>query len=151
MGNFVLQERLSKAKHLQTIAGVQSATYWISTFMWDTVNYQMPFLATGRNRLIFLRTLFCCDSYVSIRRLYSSISCAHVCVWCRHFHNNGKKYSRRRCCVALLFWPCRCVFRVLRLLFLHICQPLQYLHYYNWLLGRPGGTNRHVYATSHWF
>jgi ABC-type lipoprotein export system ATPase subunit len=42
MGNFVLIERQSKAKHLQTIAGVKPSTYWLSTFLWDTMNYQIP-------------------------------------------------------------------------------------------------------------
>jgi ATP-binding cassette, subfamily A (ABC1), member 3 len=39
---FVVTERESKAKHLQTVAGVEPAAYWISTFLWDTINYQIP-------------------------------------------------------------------------------------------------------------
>ena len=35
-------ERESKAKHLQTVAGVEPAAYWISTFLWDCLNYQLP-------------------------------------------------------------------------------------------------------------
>jgi ATP-binding cassette, subfamily A (ABC1), member 3 len=39
---FVVNERESKAKHLQTVAGVEPVAYWISTFLWDTINYQIP-------------------------------------------------------------------------------------------------------------
>ena len=40
--SFVVAERESKAKHLQTVAGVEPSAYWISTFLWDTLNYQLP-------------------------------------------------------------------------------------------------------------
>jgi ABC-2 family transporter protein len=35
-------ERQSKAKHLQIVAGVEPSAYWISTFLWDIMNYQVP-------------------------------------------------------------------------------------------------------------
>jgi ATP-binding cassette, subfamily A (ABC1), member 3 len=40
--SFVVVERESKAKHLQTVAGVEPSAYWISTLLWDTINYQIP-------------------------------------------------------------------------------------------------------------
>jgi ATP-binding cassette, subfamily A (ABC1), member 3 len=40
--SFIVAERESKAKHLQTVAGVEPGAYWISTFLWDTMNYQLP-------------------------------------------------------------------------------------------------------------
>jgi ATP-binding cassette, subfamily A (ABC1), member 3 len=40
--SFIVMERESKAKHLQTVAGVEPSSYWISTFLWDTMNYQLP-------------------------------------------------------------------------------------------------------------
>jgi ATP-binding cassette, subfamily A (ABC1), member 3 len=40
--SFIVLERESKAKHLQTVAGVEPSSYWISTFLWDTMNYQLP-------------------------------------------------------------------------------------------------------------
>jgi ATP-binding cassette subfamily A (ABC1) protein 3 len=43
---FVLSERESKAKHLQTVAGVQPAAYWLSTWLWDVANYQIPLWIT---------------------------------------------------------------------------------------------------------
>jgi ATP-binding cassette subfamily A (ABC1) protein 1 len=39
-------ERLSKAKHLQTVAGVKPSSYWISTWLWDVANYQIPLWIT---------------------------------------------------------------------------------------------------------
>jgi ATP-binding cassette subfamily A (ABC1) protein 3 len=43
---FVVAERLSKAKHLQTVAGVKPSSYWISTWLWDVANYQIPLWIT---------------------------------------------------------------------------------------------------------
>ena len=40
--SFVVAERESKAKHLQTVAGVEPTAYWISTLLWDTANYMVP-------------------------------------------------------------------------------------------------------------
>lgn len=39
---FVVQEKQSKAKHLQTVAGVKPVSYWLSTWLWDIANYQIP-------------------------------------------------------------------------------------------------------------
>ena len=39
---FIVAERESKAKHLQTVAGVQPSAYWLSTYCWDIMNYQIP-------------------------------------------------------------------------------------------------------------
>jgi len=39
---FVVQEKQSKAKHLQTVAGVKPVAYWLSTWLWDVANYQIP-------------------------------------------------------------------------------------------------------------
>lgn len=43
---FIVSERESKAKHLQTVAGVQPWSYWLSTFLWDVLNYQIPLWIT---------------------------------------------------------------------------------------------------------
>jgi hypothetical protein len=40
--SFIVSERESKAKHLQTVAGVRTSAYWLSTFVWDLINYQLP-------------------------------------------------------------------------------------------------------------
>lgn len=39
---FVVTERETKAKHLQTVAGVEPSAYWLSTYFWDIINYQFP-------------------------------------------------------------------------------------------------------------
>lgn len=44
--SFVVAERESKAKHLQTVAGVDPSAYWLSTFLWDILNYQIPLWIT---------------------------------------------------------------------------------------------------------
>lgn len=37
---FLIQERVSKAKHLQFISGVKPVIYWLSNFVWDMVRTQ---------------------------------------------------------------------------------------------------------------
>lgn len=43
---FIVSERSSKAKHLQTVAGVEPSAYWLSTYFWDILNYQIPLWIT---------------------------------------------------------------------------------------------------------
>jgi hypothetical protein len=43
---FIVTERESKAKHLQTVAGVEPAAYWLSSWFWDVLNYQFPLWIT---------------------------------------------------------------------------------------------------------
>jgi ATP-binding cassette, subfamily A (ABC1), member 3 len=50
---FVVDERQSKAKHLQTVAGVKPYSYWLSTWLWDVVNYQIPCWITVALMFIF--------------------------------------------------------------------------------------------------
>uniref|UniRef100_A0A673YHD0 P-type phospholipid transporter n=1 Tax=Salmo trutta TaxID=8032 RepID=A0A673YHD0_SALTR len=39
---FLIQERVSKAKHMQFISGVQPLLYWTANFIWDMCNYIVP-------------------------------------------------------------------------------------------------------------
>ncbi|XP_068181973.1 phospholipid-transporting ATPase ABCA1b [Antennarius striatus] len=39
---FLIQERVSKAKHMQFISGVQPLLYWLANFIWDMCNYFVP-------------------------------------------------------------------------------------------------------------
>ena len=43
---FIVTERQTKARHLQTVAGVSPASYWLSTYLWDILNYQIPLWIT---------------------------------------------------------------------------------------------------------
>ena len=35
---FLVEERVSKAKHLQFVSGVKPFTFWIATYTWDLVS-----------------------------------------------------------------------------------------------------------------
>ena len=35
---FLIEERVTKAKHLQFVSGVNQAVYWIANFSWDMVS-----------------------------------------------------------------------------------------------------------------
>uniref|UniRef100_A0AAY4CUV3 P-type phospholipid transporter n=1 Tax=Denticeps clupeoides TaxID=299321 RepID=A0AAY4CUV3_9TELE len=39
---FLIHERVSKAKHMQFISGVQPLLYWVANFTWDMCNYVVP-------------------------------------------------------------------------------------------------------------
>ncbi|MEQ2188822.1 ATP-binding cassette sub- A member 1 [Goodea atripinnis] len=36
---FLIQERVTKAKHMQFISGVQPFLYWLANFVWDMVRH----------------------------------------------------------------------------------------------------------------
>uniref|UniRef100_UPI00398EA350 retinal-specific phospholipid-transporting ATPase ABCA4 isoform X2 n=1 Tax=Pristiophorus japonicus TaxID=55135 RepID=UPI00398EA350 len=36
---YLIQERVSNAKHLQFVSGMSPTTYWVSNFLWDMCNY----------------------------------------------------------------------------------------------------------------
>ncbi|XP_075013100.1 retinal-specific phospholipid-transporting ATPase ABCA4 [Calonectris borealis] len=38
---YLIQERVTKAKHLQFVSGVSPAIYWLTNFLWDIVNYAL--------------------------------------------------------------------------------------------------------------
>lgn len=37
---FLIEERVSKAKHLQFVSGVKPILYWLANFTWDMVSTQ---------------------------------------------------------------------------------------------------------------
>eukprot|EP00058_Branchiostoma_floridae_P014356 XP_002599844.1 hypothetical protein BRAFLDRAFT_95534 [Branchiostoma floridae] len=41
---FVVNERQCKAKHIQFVSGLDPVTYWVATFVWDMINYLVPWL-----------------------------------------------------------------------------------------------------------
>ncbi|NWR58998.1 ABCA1 protein, partial [Bucorvus abyssinicus] len=65
---FLIEERVSKAKHLQFVSGMKPVTYWLGNFAWDMCNYLVPALLVI---LIFL--CFQQQSYVSSANLPSLV------------------------------------------------------------------------------
>ncbi|XP_072260467.1 phospholipid-transporting ATPase ABCA1 isoform X3 [Pyxicephalus adspersus] len=61
---FLIQERVSKAKHLQCISGVKPVIYWLANFVWDMCNYIVP-----ATLVIIIFVCFQQDSYVSSSNL----------------------------------------------------------------------------------
>ena len=57
---FVIRERITKAKHIQFVSGVNVINYWLSTFTWDFINYMIPSLL-----LLPLFAIFNLDAYVA--------------------------------------------------------------------------------------
>jgi ATP-binding cassette subfamily A (ABC1) protein 3 len=39
---FYVKERVSKAKHLQFVSGVDILTFWLSSFIWDVFFFLFP-------------------------------------------------------------------------------------------------------------
>ncbi|XP_028299253.1 ATP-binding cassette sub-family A member 1 isoform X2 [Gouania willdenowi] len=39
---FLIEERVSKAKHLQFVSGVKPILYWLANMVWDMLNYTVP-------------------------------------------------------------------------------------------------------------
>ncbi|KAL2089101.1 hypothetical protein ACEWY4_016000 [Coilia grayii] len=61
---FLIQERVSKAKHMQFISGVQPLLYWLATFVWDMCNYVVP-----ATLVIIIFICFQQEAYVSSTNL----------------------------------------------------------------------------------
>ncbi|KAG9343619.1 hypothetical protein JZ751_013789, partial [Albula glossodonta] len=38
---YLIQERVTKAKHLQFVSGVSPLVYWVTNFFWDMINYSI--------------------------------------------------------------------------------------------------------------
>ncbi|KAM9849436.1 phospholipid-transporting ATPase ABCA1-like [Aulostomus maculatus] len=61
---FLIQERVSKSKHMQFISGVQPLLYWVANFIWDMCNYVVP-----ATLVIFIFICFQQKAYVSSTNL----------------------------------------------------------------------------------
>lgn len=70
-GTFVVTERQSKARHLQTVTGVSPTAYWLSTLIWDFSNYLIPFLLTVVLLYAFDATIFTTNQ----RNVVSGVMC----------------------------------------------------------------------------
>ncbi|XP_007567739.1 ATP-binding cassette sub-family A member 1-like isoform X3 [Poecilia formosa] len=61
---FLIQERVTKAKHMQFISGVQPLLYWLANFIWDMCNYVVP-----ATLVIIIFVCFQQEAYVSSTNL----------------------------------------------------------------------------------
>uniref|UniRef100_A0A8C2XHY4 P-type phospholipid transporter n=1 Tax=Cyclopterus lumpus TaxID=8103 RepID=A0A8C2XHY4_CYCLU len=57
---FLIEERVSKAKHLQFVSGVKPILYWLANFTWDMLNYTVP-----ASMVVLIFICFQQQSYVS--------------------------------------------------------------------------------------
>ncbi|XP_033890331.3 phospholipid-transporting ATPase ABCA1-like [Acipenser ruthenus] len=61
---YLIQERVSKSKHMQFISGVRPGLYWLANFIWDMCNYIVP-----ATLVIIIFVCFQQKSYVSAANL----------------------------------------------------------------------------------
>ncbi|KAM4628696.1 phospholipid-transporting ATPase ABCA1 [Polymixia lowei] len=57
---FLIEERVSKAKHLQFVSGVKPILYWLANLTWDMLNYTVP-----ATMVVLIFIAFQQQSYVS--------------------------------------------------------------------------------------
>jgi len=43
---FVVKEKENKSKHIQLVSGVSPHAFWLSTWIWDSISYQLPMWGT---------------------------------------------------------------------------------------------------------
>uniref|UniRef100_H3B4F4 ABC transporter domain-containing protein n=1 Tax=Latimeria chalumnae TaxID=7897 RepID=H3B4F4_LATCH len=61
---FLIEERVSKAKHLQFVSGVNPTIYWLANYAWDMCNYIVP-----ASMVVIIFICFQQKSYVSASNL----------------------------------------------------------------------------------
>ena len=44
---YLINERVSKSKHLHMVCGVNPLIYWVSNFFWDMVSSLVPYFLRG--------------------------------------------------------------------------------------------------------
>jgi hypothetical protein len=100
---FVVSERESKAKHLQTVAGVKPSAYWLSTYAWDIVNYQLPLWT-----IISLMYALNVGEQDSLDLAIASLQILTFAVYFlyRGIHHNRKKCRQCDFCSSNFVWAC---------------------------------------------
>ena len=64
---FLVQERTSKAKHVQFVSGVDPISYWSSAYTWDMINFLIPALS-----ILVLIAAFDDPAYTGLSYLFVS-------------------------------------------------------------------------------
>nr|XP_008122514.1 PREDICTED: ATP-binding cassette sub-family A member 1 [Anolis carolinensis] len=65
---FLIEERVTKSKHLQIVSGMKPVVYWLGNFAWDMCNYLVPAVL-----VVFIFLCFQQKSYVSAANLPSLV------------------------------------------------------------------------------
>lgn len=73
---FLIEERVTNAKHLQVVSGINAQIYWLATLLWDLANYCIPATLCV---LIFLA--FDQEAYVSSTNLPCLIALLFLYGW----------------------------------------------------------------------
>ncbi|XP_048415909.1 phospholipid-transporting ATPase ABCA1-like [Stegostoma tigrinum] len=73
---FLIEERVSKAKHLQFVSGVKPGIYWLANFAWDMCNY-----AVSATLVVVIFICFQQKSYVSAPNLPALILLLFLYGW----------------------------------------------------------------------
>ncbi|XP_035826205.1 ATP-binding cassette sub-family A member 7 [Aplysia californica] len=73
---FLIEERVSKSKHLQMLSGVNPMTYWLGNWIWDMLNYAIPAVLC---LLIFVA--FDKETYVSDKNLPCLVALLFLYGW----------------------------------------------------------------------
>ncbi|XP_071796832.1 phospholipid-transporting ATPase ABCA3-like [Asterias amurensis] len=83
---FLVKENTTKAKHVQFVSGVHSVNFWLSTFLWDLINYTVPcvlivvsfaafnvdaYVGDGRSLMIFMLLMLHGWSIIPLMYLFS--------------------------------------------------------------------------------
>ena len=70
-GTFIVAERLSKAKHLQMVAGVKESAYWLSSYSWDILNLHPNISSVWKQWDSLYRRHDWTESRLALGKLYS--------------------------------------------------------------------------------
>ncbi|XP_078054223.1 phospholipid-transporting ATPase ABCA1-like [Mustelus asterias] len=73
---FLIEERVSKAKHLQFVSGVKPGIYWLANFAWDMCNYSV-----SATLVVIIFICFQKQSYVSASNLPALILLLFLYGW----------------------------------------------------------------------
>lgn len=106
---FIVSERESKAKHLQTVAGVKPSAYWLSTYSWDFMNYQLPLWAVvGLMYILDVGKAMCVSSLIIV-----SCHGPKLLYHTEAFITPERKVASSTFALLILFGPASCGFTYL--------------------------------------
>lgn len=71
---FLIEERVSKAKHLQFVSGVKPILYWSANFVWDMVSFYLTYTTCV---LLLYATLIC--FFFKLFLHFFLFSCLDIC------------------------------------------------------------------------